>query len=200
MSKKVRVEVVAGEGAGYRDPSVEQRVSVDARAGLTRRWRRFPAFVADLLFSFVTYLSVASAFIAIVTAAFLFDEEGGSWKQVLALLFFALLTPILWVGGQRLSRRRHKWRNARRVHDHSELTIGRDVLRFGDHVVNKQQVERVRVKKEKSRPSAGAHVEVRFDVVLDIEGAKSITALKSLEEHELQTVLAAFDEGGLEVE
>ena len=192
-SPKVRVENVVGEGRGYREPAMEQRVSADARTGLTRRWRKFPAFVAHLLISFATYLSVASAVIAIVTGVFLFDEEG-SWSQVQGLVFFALLTPILWVGGQRLSRRRHKWRNARSVHAQSVLTIGHDVLRFDGRVVNKDQVERVRVKTEKSR------VEVRFNIVLDVEGAKSITALESLEEHEVADVLAAFREGGLEVD
>jgi len=41
-------------------------------------------------------------------------------------------------------------------------------------------------------------VEVRYDVILDVEGSESVHVLEELEEDELSDVLAAFAEGGLE--
>lgn len=180
---------------------MEQRVSADARTGLTRRSRKLPAFVADVFISLASFFGFLCAVAAFVLGTLVWDGSAtrGVWT---AFVCFGLIAPILLIAGNMLDRRRKKWRDERRTHDEAVLTIGRDVLRFNGRTVKKNQITGVRVEKQKSSAPAveGARVEVRYNVVLDVEGAKPVNALEALQEHELEDVLAAMDEGGLEVD
>lgn len=201
MSKKVRVETVVGKSGSYRDPAVEHHVRADARAGLTHRWRRLPAFMADLAISLASFLSIISGIVAI----FLFMQvaDGVASRGVTtAFIGFTLFTLLWLIGGPSLARRLRQWRDKRRTHDLSILTIGHDALHVGGRTIRKEQLRGVRVEKQKSKAPAaeGRSAEVRYDVVLDVEGGESVHVLEELEEDELGDVLAAFAGGGVDVE
>lgn len=201
MSNKVRVETVVGKSESYRDPAVEHRVRVDARAGLTQRWRKLPAFMADLVISLASFLSIVSGIAAICLFATVAD--GGASRGVTTAFIGFILFTLLWlIGGPSLERRRKQWRDKRRAHDLSVVTIGRDAVRVGGRTIKKEQLRGVRVETQKSKAPAteGRSVEVRYDVILDVQGAESVHVLEELEEDELGDVLAAFAEGGLEVD
>lgn len=199
---KIRVETVVAEGGHYRDPAREQRVSAGARTGLTRRWRKLPAFIADLAISLASFVGFLSGVAALALGSLVWDDHTRTSGIMVAFVFFTILAPILYLGGKTLDRRRKEWRDARRAHEESVLTIGRDALRVGGRTINKEELTGVRVEKQKSKSPAaqGRTVEVRYDVVLDVKGAEPVHALEALEEDELDDVLAAFAEGGLEVD
>lgn len=196
---KVRVETVVGDAA-YRDPANELRVSVEARSGLTHPWRKFPAFMAEVVTSAVRWAGLFS--MAMSFAAGFFAVTKGHVQSALACVCLGVVSVVCFRSEKWLSHRRRQWRDERRSHHEVVLTIGRDTLRFDDVTLQKGRIANVRVERQQAAapPSRYSRVEVRFNLVLDVEGAKSITALQALEKDDVETVLAAFAECGLEVD
>lgn len=199
---KVRVETKARPNS-YRNASVEHHIGVEARAGLTRPWRRFVAALLDVGVSVSAFLGFLVAFTTCALVLGLLNSGEMSLNIALGC-FISLAISIPWtLYFLRLDQQRKAWRDERRAHQEAALIIDDVSVRVDGTRYERASVKRVRVEVQKAKAPATEDAygtEHRYNLVADLENGEALSLLEALEQDSLETARAALTEAGLPFE